>query len=64
MGIAAGRHSSTTDASPTLARAHTFLTNCNIELTPLWLGKTLYCVQPLTIVLHTTATRRIEELVQ
>ncbi|MFD7015273.1 hypothetical protein [Streptomyces sp. NPDC059928] len=44
----------------TLRLAHRFLATHEPQLTPLWLGKTLYCVQPLVHVLHTVAIRRIE----
>ncbi|OXM43165.1 hypothetical protein CFP75_39895 [Amycolatopsis alba DSM 44262] len=52
----------TPDISPALAQAHMFLTTRNPELTPLWLGKTLYCVQPLVPILRTVATQRLEQL--
>ncbi|MFD4137281.1 hypothetical protein [Streptomyces goshikiensis] len=46
----------------TLRLAHGFLTTHEPQLTPLWLGKTLYCVQPLVDVLHTVAIRRTEAM--
>ncbi|KJY24434.1 hypothetical protein VR46_42430, partial [Streptomyces sp. NRRL S-444] len=46
----------------TLRRAHTFLSKHEPQLTPLWLGKTLYCVQPLVHLIHTVAIRRIETM--
>ncbi|MFD0357733.1 hypothetical protein ACFVHW_28955 [Streptomyces sp. NPDC127110] len=50
------------DRERTLRRAHGFLSTHEPQLTPLWLGKTLYCVQPLVHVLHTVAMRRTEAM--
>lgn len=46
----------------TLRRAHTFLSTHEPQLRPLWLGKTLYCVQPLVHLIHTVAIRRIDTM--
>ncbi|MFD7256898.1 hypothetical protein [Streptomyces sp. NPDC059874] len=63
IGLAAAASHGLTggDWNRTLRRAHSFLSTHEPQLTPLWLGKTLYCVQPLVDVLHTVAIRRIEE---
>ncbi|MFD9369244.1 hypothetical protein ACFWA6_16310 [Streptomyces sp. NPDC060020] len=49
----------TTDA---LGAAHTHLTTHPPRQTPLWLGKTLYCLRPLVPVLHRTATAHAEQI--
>nr|BEK69098.1 hypothetical protein KPHV_63250 [Kitasatospora purpeofusca] len=58
-GLAAAPHE--TD-QVTLKRAAGFLAGAELDLSPLWIGKSLYCVNPLVPVLHRTALQRIEQL--
>ncbi|MFF2194411.1 hypothetical protein [Streptomyces sp. NPDC058157] len=45
-----------------LRHAHRHLTADVPRHVPLWLGKTLYCVEPLVPLLHATALTRIEQV--
>lgn len=62
LAAAAERGLAGADWESTLRRAHTCLSTHPPQLTPLWLGKTLYCVQPLVHLLHTVAIRRIDTM--
>ncbi|MFK0175335.1 hypothetical protein ACIQVR_05155 [Streptomyces xanthochromogenes] len=62
LAAAAEQGLTTTSWESSLQQAHTFLSNHQPQLTPLWLGKTLYCVQPLVHLLHDTAIRRTETM--
>ncbi|MFD8982933.1 hypothetical protein [Streptomyces sp. NPDC059564] len=62
LAAAAGCGLAGPDWDRTLRRAHRFLSTHEPRLTPRWLGKTLYCVQPLVHVLHAVAVRRTEAM--
>lgn len=47
-----------------LCRAECFLRQTSITHAPLWLGKSLYCVEPLVPVLHTVGLERIRQVTQ
>ncbi|MFD8148942.1 hypothetical protein [Streptomyces sp. NPDC059708] len=55
-------HAYAAQATDALGAAHTHLTTHPPQHTPLWLGKTLYCLRPLVPVLHRTAITHAEQL--
>ncbi|ARZ72524.1 hypothetical protein SMD11_6948 [Streptomyces albireticuli] len=59
LGLAADPHE--TDHA-LLKRAAGFLSGAEPDYRPLWIGKSLYCVNPLVPVLQRTALARIEQL--
>lgn len=59
LGLAATPHQPEHAA---LKKAAGFLSGAELDYRPLWIGKSLYCVNPLPPVLHRTALAQIAQL--
>jgi halimadienyl-diphosphate synthase len=61
LGLAAAEDATEITHSA-LAKAAGYLSQAPVTLTPLWIGKSLYCVEPLVPLLQTLPLRRIQQL--